>query len=88
MNIGFVSTRLAGVDGVSLETAKLAKVMEETGHQCFYCAGELEASLTGKRLVPKMHFQMEELLGAMVSCITHISKKRDGLHHIPRRQVT
>lgn len=56
MNFGFISTRLAGVDGVSLETAKLARVLEEAGHQCFYCAGELEASLTGKRLVPKMHF--------------------------------
>lgn len=61
MNIGFISTRLAGVDGVSLETAKLAKVLEDTGHRCFYCAGELEASLTGKRLVPRMHFQDPEI---------------------------
>ena len=28
-NVGFISTRLAGTDGVSLETAKWAKVFEE-----------------------------------------------------------
>jgi mannosylglucosylglycerate synthase len=41
-NIGFISTRLAGVDGVSLETKKLVDVLTEMGHQCYYCAGELE----------------------------------------------
>ena len=61
MNIGFISTRLAGVDGVSLETAKLAKVLEEAGHHCFYCAGELQESLTGKRLVSRMHFHDPEI---------------------------
>ena len=42
MNIGFVSGRLAGTDGVSLETHKWADVMEALGHTAFYCAGELE----------------------------------------------
>lgn len=56
MNIGFVSTRLAGVDGVSLETAKLVHVLERMGHRAFYCAGELEAGGPPGRLVPAMHF--------------------------------
>lgn len=56
MNIGFVSTRLAGVDGVSLETAKLVEIVERNGHQAFYCAGELEDSGPPGRLVPEMHF--------------------------------
>lgn len=56
MNIGFLSTRLAGVDGVSLETAKLRQVFEEMGHSCFYCAGELDQDGPPGQLVPEMHF--------------------------------
>jgi hypothetical protein len=40
--IGFVSTRLAGVDGVSLEAAKWANVLTELGHECFALAGETD----------------------------------------------
>ena len=56
MNIGFISTRLAGVDGVSLETAKLVQVFEEWGHSCFYCAGELDTDARPGWQVPSMHF--------------------------------
>ncbi|MDQ7024067.1 MAG: glycosyltransferase family 4 protein [Anaerolineae bacterium] len=56
MNIGFISFRLAGVDGVSLETFKLADVFEEMGHQCFYCGGELDEKAQAGMLVPEMHF--------------------------------
>lgn len=37
--VGFVSTRFAGTDGVSLETEKWAEVLERLGHTCFYFAG-------------------------------------------------
>jgi hypothetical protein len=37
--IGFISTRFAGTDGVSLETAKWATVLERMDHQCFYFCG-------------------------------------------------
>ena len=57
MNIGFVGTRLAGVDGVSLETQKMAQVFEEMGHSTFYCAGELDVHAQPGYLVPGMHFQ-------------------------------
>jgi mannosylglucosylglycerate synthase len=39
-NIGFVSTRFAGVDGVSLETGKWSQALELNGRQCFRFAGE------------------------------------------------
>ena len=42
-NIGFVSFRLAGTDGVSLETAKWADVLEEMGYATYYFGGELES---------------------------------------------
>ncbi|MBW1998988.1 MAG: glycosyltransferase family 4 protein [Deltaproteobacteria bacterium] len=41
-NIGFISTRFAGTDGVSLESSKWADVLEAMGHPCFYFAGELD----------------------------------------------
>ncbi len=41
-NVGFISTRLAGTDGVSLETEKWADVFENEGFRCFYFAGELD----------------------------------------------
>jgi mannosylglucosylglycerate synthase len=56
MNIAFLATRLAGVDGVSLEVAKLAQVFREMGHDVFYCAGELDADSPPGRLIPEMHF--------------------------------
>ena len=56
MNIGFISTRLAGTDGVSLETAKIATIMRRLGHEVFYCAGELEPDGPPGLLVPEMHF--------------------------------
>ena len=60
MNVGFVSGRLAGTDGVSLETHKWAQVMEGMGHQVFYCAGELEADGPPGLLVPEMYFHTAE----------------------------
>lgn len=56
MNVGFVATRLAGVDGVSLEAEKIAEMLESMGHTCFYCAGELQSDSRPGRLVPAMHF--------------------------------
>ena len=39
LNIGFISTRFAGTDGVSLETAKWAEVLKKMGHECRYFSG-------------------------------------------------
>jgi hypothetical protein len=41
-NIGFISTRFAGTDGVTLESGKWAEVLEVSGHKCFWLAGELD----------------------------------------------
>jgi glycosyltransferase involved in cell wall biosynthesis len=60
MNIGFVSTRLAGTDGVSLETAKLVTILRGIGHQPFFCAGELDPTSPPGMVVPEMHFAHPE----------------------------
>lgn len=58
--IGFLSTRLAGTDGVSLETAKFALIAQRLGHEVFYCAGELDADAPPGMLFPEMHFAHPE----------------------------
>ena len=59
LNIGMVSTRFAGLDGVSLEAAKWAHVLEEMGHCCYWLAGELDRPARRSMLVPEAHFQSD-----------------------------
>jgi mannosylglucosylglycerate synthase len=61
MRIGFIATRLAGTDGVSLEVAKWARVLGRLGHETFFCAGELDGYAAGGKLVPKLHFLDQEI---------------------------
>jgi len=56
MRIGLVSTRLAGVDGVSFEVAKWELVLNRLGHETRLCAGELAPERRDQRLIPEMHF--------------------------------
>jgi glycosyltransferase involved in cell wall biosynthesis len=56
MRIGIVATRLAGVDGVTFETAKWEVALERMGHEVRLCAGEVDALRASARLVPPMHF--------------------------------
>lgn len=55
-HIGFVSTRFAGSDGVSLESAKWAYAFEKNGHSCFWFAGELDRPVEVCMSVPEAHF--------------------------------
>lgn len=57
MRIGFISTRLNGTDGVSLEVEKWASVLRKMGHELFYCAGELGGYAAGGALIPELHFE-------------------------------
>jgi glycosyltransferase involved in cell wall biosynthesis len=59
-NIGFVSTRFAGVDGVTMEASKWSKVLEDIGHRSFWFAGELDREPEESLLVPEAHFQHEQ----------------------------
>lgn len=55
--IGFISTRFAGTDGVSLETAKWAAVLERFGHACFYFAGESDRPPNISHTVPEAFYR-------------------------------
>ncbi len=54
--VGFVSTRFAGTDGVSLETAKWATVMERLGHRAFYFCGVSDRPTAVSHVVPEAFF--------------------------------
>ena len=55
-NVGFISTRIAGTDGVSLELEKWANVFEDLGLACFYFAGEIDRPVERSYLVEEAHF--------------------------------
>jgi glycosyltransferase involved in cell wall biosynthesis len=61
-HIGFVSTRFAGSDGVSLESEKWALMLRGDGHQVFWFAGELDRPPEESMLVPEAHFTHEHSL--------------------------
>lgn len=61
LRIGFVSTRLAGTDGVSLETRKWSKILTDLGHECFYFAGSSEWPEERSYVVPEAHFNHPEV---------------------------
>ncbi len=62
MRIGFISTRLNGTDGVSLEVEKWATVLRQMGHELFYCAGELGGSAASGTLIPQLHFDHQSII--------------------------
>lgn len=55
--IGFISTRIAGSDGVSLEIGKWADVLERMGHRCFYIAGVCDRPEDRSYIIPEAHFR-------------------------------
>lgn len=56
-NVGFVSFRIAGTDGVSLETMKWADIFEANNCTCFYLGGELDTPPERSMQVEEMHFK-------------------------------
>jgi len=55
-NIGFVSTRFAGTDGVSLEAAKWAEVLWHDKHVSYWYAGVLDRDADISLCVPEAFF--------------------------------
>jgi glycosyltransferase involved in cell wall biosynthesis len=60
-HIGFISTRFAGTDGVSLETEKWATVIERLGHECFYFAGLCDRPAECSYVVPEAFYRHPEI---------------------------
>ncbi|MCB1061528.1 MAG: glycosyltransferase family 4 protein [Verrucomicrobiae bacterium] len=61
LNIGFVSTRFAGTDGVSLESAKWAEVLWADGHVSYWYSGNSDRASEVSMCVPEAHFSHPEI---------------------------
>ena len=60
--IGFVSTRIAGTDGVSLEIDKWATVLEDMGIECYYITGESDRPEERTVIIEEAHFNLPAIL--------------------------
>ena len=59
-NIGFISTRFAGQDGVSLESAKWAEVLWEDRHISYWYSGQSDRDPDISFVVPEAYFGFPE----------------------------
>lgn len=59
-NIGFISTRFAGSDGVSLESSKWAEVLWEDGHVSYWYSGRNDREPGCSYCVPEAYFGHSE----------------------------
>ena len=66
--VGFISTRLAGTDGVSLEATKWADIFTKEGFICYYFAGELDKPAERSYLAEEAHFRHPEILNIYRNC--------------------
>ena len=60
--VAFVSTRISGTDGVSLEIAKWADVIERMGVECYYITGLSDRPPEQTVLIEEAHFDHPEIL--------------------------
>lgn len=55
-NVGFIGTRFAGTDGVSLEAAKWAQILWDHHHVSYWFGGKLDTNPDISMLVPHAYF--------------------------------
>ena len=68
MIIGMVSTRFSGLDGVSLESAKVATALERDGHEFVWFAGELGPEFQPGLQYRAAHFATDENRRLQAAC--------------------
>ena len=84
-NIGFISTRLQGTDGVSLETAKWSSVLERMGYTCYFFAGLSDWDSHRTTVVPEAFFDHPEIRDIQSQCfgrLTRSSELSGRIHHL------
>jgi glycosyltransferase involved in cell wall biosynthesis len=78
LSFGFVSTRFAGTDGVSLETQKWVDVLESKGCKIYYMAGELDTDPEISHLAPKAFFQHPDILKVQQTLFIEKRRSRES----------
>jgi len=92
-NVGFISTRLAGTDGVSLEAEKWTQVLEAEGFRCYYFAGELDRDPERSYLEPLAHFSHPEILEIHNVCFgkrkrrRSVTRKIQDIKHVLKNEL-
>jgi glycosyltransferase involved in cell wall biosynthesis len=88
MRIGFISTRFEGTDGVTLEAAKWARVLESDGHECFWFAGKLDLPEESSFLFEEAFFGQAHILALhenLFGCRKRSRDTTDEIHDIKHR---
>jgi mannosylglucosylglycerate synthase len=83
-NVGFISFRISGTDGVSLETKKWADVFKQHDYNCYYMAGELDTAPEESFIVDEAHFKHPEILKLYTMSFDEQIRPREltaGIHH-------
>ncbi|MBR9980977.1 MAG: glycosyltransferase family 4 protein [Desulfatitalea sp.] len=81
-HVGFISTRFAGTDGVSLEADKWARIFESQGLQCFYFAGELDRDPARAWQTDEAHFQHPDIRSIHKACFGVNQRSREVTRQI------
>ena len=87
-HVGFISTRFAGTDGVSLETTKWANVFQREGFSCFYFAGELDRPPDCSYLVEEANFTHPDIKDIYNHCFGVHKRERcitQKIHDVKER---
>ncbi len=82
VRIGFVSTRLAGTDGVSLEVRKWAEVLSGLQHECFFFAGECDWPPNRSYVMPEAHFNHPDILKLNADLFNDYIRTSETSHYI------
>jgi glycosyltransferase involved in cell wall biosynthesis len=88
-NVGFVSTRFAGTDGVSLETEKWSEVLKRMGYQCFYFAGISDRDPERSMCVSEAHFEDPIIKKIEANCFKKYKRTSEttGVIHSVRKHL-
>ncbi len=85
-NVGIISTRIAGTDGVSLELEKWAEVLKRNRFDCFYFAGELDRDEEISFKVDEAHFDHPDICDINKSLFGVIRRSRKVSRNIQKIQ--
>lgn len=75
--IGFISTRFHGTDGVTLEAAKWASILEAEGAECFWMAGLLDKPEAISFFDSRAFFNHPEVLEVQAQLFGQITRPRE-----------
>ncbi len=87
--IGFVSTRIAGTDGVSLEVGKWTEILESMGFDCYFIAGKCDREPERSFLIDEADFQHPVIMEITNKCFgrDHRTRQMSGLIRSTARKI-